>query len=71
MAGIADAPSVDQKRPASVVIDWKSEVSPARKTLDLYRAQVRAYFDMLRAERGLIVLMTSGTAIAVPPSHSS
>jgi len=29
---------------------------------------VRAYLDMTGAERGLIVLMTNGTVITVPPS---
>jgi len=41
-------------------------VTPATGTLDHYRAQVRAYLDMTGAERGLIVLMTSGTVISVP-----
>jgi len=49
-------------------VDWKSDVSPAPGTLDHYRVQVRAYLDMTRAERGLIVLMTSGAVIPVLPT---
>ncbi|WP_136661248.1 UvrD-helicase domain-containing protein [Nitratireductor sp. XY-223] len=67
-AGIADALTVDPEGRPAVVIDWKSDVNPTRETLDHYRAQVRAYLDMTGAERGLIVLMTSGTVITVPPS---
>ncbi|WP_448658476.1 hypothetical protein ACPVPU_13495 [Sphingomonas sp. CJ99] len=43
-------------------------MNPDAQTLDHYRAQVRAYLDMTGAERGLIVLMTRGTAVAVSPS---
>ena len=67
MASIADALTVDPEGRPAVVIDWKSDVSPAQETLDHYRAQVRACLDMTGAERGLIVLMTSGTVITVPP----
>ena len=51
------------------MIDWKSDVDPTEETLDHYRAQVRAYLDVTDAERGLIVLMTSGKMIAVQPSR--
>lgn len=67
-AGIADALTIDPEGRPTVVIDWKSDVNPAQETLDHYRAQVLAYLDMTGAERGLIVLMTSGTVITVPPS---
>ena len=67
-AGIADAISVNPEGRPAVVIDWKSDVNPAQETLDHYRAQVRAYLDMTGAERGLIVRMTNGTVITVPPS---
>ena len=48
-----------------MVVDWKSDVDPAPETLVHYRTQVRAYLDMTGAERGLIVLMTSGTVFPV------
>ncbi len=66
-AGIADALTVDAEGKPAVVIDWKSDVNPTQETLDHYRAQVRAYLNMTGAERGLIVLMTSGTVTTVPP----
>lgn len=67
-AGIADALTLTAEGRPAVVVDWKSDVSPAPGTLDHYRAQVRAYLDMTSAERGLIVLMTSGAVIPVLPT---
>ena len=62
-AGIADALTVTAEGRPAVVVDWKSDVNPDPQTLDHYRAQVRAYLDMTGAERGLIVLMTTGAVI--------
>ena len=70
-AGIADALTLTAEGRPAVVVDWKSDVTPAPGTLDHYRAQVRAYLDMTGAERGLIVLMTSGTVIPVLPTKST
>ena len=67
-AGIADALTLTAEGRPAVVVDWKSDVSPAPGTLDHYRAQVRAYLDMTGAERGLIVLMTTGAVISVAPT---
>ena len=67
-AGIADALTLTAEGCPAVVVDWKSDVAPAPGTLDHYRAQVRAYLDMTSAERGLIVLMTSGAVIPVLPT---
>jgi ATP-dependent exoDNAse (exonuclease V) beta subunit len=67
-AGIADALTVGPDGRPVIVVDWKSDVSPDPQTLDHYRAQVRAYLDMTGAERGLIVLMTTGAVITVSPS---
>lgn len=64
-AGIADALTLTAEGSPAVVVDWKSDVTPETGTLDHYRAQVRAYLDMTGAERGLIVLMTSGAVIPV------
>ena len=64
-AGIADAIAFGADGAPQVVVDWKSDVAPAPETLEHYRAQVRAYLDMTQAERGLIVLATSGTVIPV------
>lgn len=68
--GVADAVTVTTEGRPAVVVDWKSDVTPDPQTLDRYRAQVRAYIDMTGAERGLIVLMTSGTVIPVQPTNS-
>ena len=70
-AGIADALTLNDAGHPSVIIDWKSDVNPASQTLDHYRAQVRAYLDMTGAERGLIVLMTTGAVISVSPPVST
>jgi ATP-dependent exoDNAse (exonuclease V) beta subunit len=67
-AGIADALTLTAEGRPAVVVDWKSDVTPNSVTLDRYRAQVRAYLDMTGAERGLIVLMTSGAVIPVHPT---
>ena len=67
-AGIADALTVGEDGRPVVVVDWKSDVNPDAQTLDHYSAQVSAYLNMTGAERGLIVLMTRGTVIAVSPS---
>ncbi len=65
VVGIADALTVGQDGQPEVIVDWKSDVDPDHQKLDHYRSQVAAYLDMTGAERGLIVLMTHGTAIRV------
>ena len=67
--GIADALTIAPDGRPSVVVDWKSDVAPDPKTLEHYRAQVRAYLDMTGADRGLIVLMTTGAVLSVMPSR--
>jgi len=67
-AGIADAISFGSDGKPVVVIDWKSDVQPTAGIIEHYRAQVRAYLDMTGAERGLIVLVTSGEILTVAPS---
>lgn len=66
-AGIADALTLTAEGRPAVIVDWKSDVNPDPQTLEHYRAQVRTYLDMTDAERGLIVLMTTGTVITVSP----
>ncbi|RWG87090.1 MAG: ATP-dependent endonuclease [Mesorhizobium sp.] len=66
--GIADALTLTAEGRPGVVVDWKSDVKPDPQTLDHYRSQVRAYLDMTGADRGLIVLMTTGAIITVSPS---
>lgn len=67
-AGIADALTIGSDGRPVALVDWKSDVNPNAQTLDHYRAQVSAYLDMTGADRGLIVLMTSGRIIEVQAS---
>jgi hypothetical protein len=53
-----------------LVIDWKSDVDPDIATLNGYRSQMTDYLSALRANRGLIVLMTSGRVLEVESSVS-
>jgi exodeoxyribonuclease-5 len=64
-AGIADAIALSPSGKPLVVIDWKSDVAPSTEMLEHYRDQVRAYLDITDAERGLIVLATSGRVVSV------
>jgi ATP-dependent exoDNAse (exonuclease V) beta subunit len=63
--GIADAIAFGSDGTPEVVVDWKSDVDPAPETVEHYRAQVRAYLDVIDAERGLVVMATSGVVIPV------
>lgn len=63
--GIADAVAYTPGGKPGVVIDWKSDVAPNSKTLDHYRSQLEDYLTVSGAERGLIVLATSGTVIPI------
>ena len=63
--GIADAIAFGSDGTPEVVVDWKSDIDPAPETVEHYRAQVRAYLDVIEAERGLVVMATSGVVIPV------
>lgn len=67
-AGVSDAVSFGPDGQLQLVIDWKTDVQPTKEIIDHYRAQVRNYLDMTGAKRGLIVLVTSGVALAVAPT---
>jgi exodeoxyribonuclease-5 len=64
-AGIADAITFREDGAPDVIVDWKSDVSPTSEVLEHYRAQVGAYLGMTGANRGLIVLATTGMVISV------
>lgn len=70
-AGIADALTVGENGRPVLIIDWKSDIDPDGQAIEHYRSQVRAYLDMTGAERGLIVMMSTGTVIAVTPKPES
>lgn len=63
--GVADAVAFGSDGAPEVVIDWKSDVAPTPETLKHYCAQVRAYLDATKAERGLVVVMTDGAVVSV------
>lgn len=70
MRGIVDALTLTDEGRPDVVVDWKSDVAPDAQTLDHYQMQVLTYLEMTGAERGLIVLMTTGNVITVLPKRS-
>ena len=70
-AGVADAIAFDSDGAPQVVIDWKSDVNPSPEILEHYCSQVRAYLDMTKTDRGLVVAMTSGTVILVRQTESA
>lgn len=65
ITGVVDALTLTAEGFPSIIIDWKSDVNPDIETIDHYRAQVRSYLEITGADRGLIVLMTSGNIITV------
>ena len=65
LVGIADAITLDPEGRARIVVDWKSDVDPSPETVQHYRAQVGTYLDMTGAERGLVVMMTSGRVVKI------
>lgn len=69
MSGIADALTLNEAGGPDIVVDWKSDVNPSRATLEHYHAQVAAYLDVTGAREGLIVMMTSGQVLTVPPGR--
>lgn len=69
--GVADAVALTREGHPAVVVDWKSDVTPDAETLEHYRAQVQAYVATTGAERGLIVLLTSGTVIPVQSRNTT
>jgi len=59
-SGIADAVAIDENGKIFAVVDWKSDVQPSPKVIDLYRMQVRDYLKATGAKTGVIVFLTSG-----------
>ena len=67
LAGIADAIAFAADGTPEAVVDWKSDVAPTPETIKHYQDQVRAYLEVTGAERGLIVLATTGKILTVNP----
>ena len=71
MIGIADAIAFRTEGTPQGVVDWKSDVEPSPETLRHYCDQMRAYPNVIGAEQGLIVALTSGTVTPVMPTSSA
>jgi exodeoxyribonuclease-5 len=54
-----DAAAIDNNGRIDTVIDWKSDVDPTPKQIELYRGQVRDYLAATGSRVGLIVFLTS------------
>lgn len=59
MSGRADAVYCEGAQP-KIVIDWKSDVKPTNKEVELHAAQLRIYMRAMQAERGALVYFSSG-----------
>ena len=60
LSGVTDAVALAPDGRIEVVVDWKSDVSPANGLREKYRSQVRDYLDASGATRGLVVYITLG-----------
>lgn len=67
-AGVVDAMALDGVGRPDIVVDWKSDVDPSDEALADYRHQMSRYLDATGARLGLLVLVTSGSVLAVDPS---
>ncbi|MYD44553.1 MAG: AAA family ATPase [Gammaproteobacteria bacterium] len=63
--GVADAIAFNDDGSPDVVVDWKSDVNPSSATIQHYRKQVAEYLRACGANRGLVVLISSGKTIDV------
>jgi CRISPR-associated exonuclease Cas4 len=59
VSGRSDAVRYRDGRPC-VVFDWKSDINPTSQTRLSYAQQLALYIDVLGADRGAVVYMTSG-----------
>jgi exodeoxyribonuclease-5/CRISPR-associated exonuclease Cas4 len=66
LAGRADAVVIDGDR-IVLVVDWKSDVSPAPNSQAAHAGQLRDYLRVTGAQRGAIVYMSSGRVAWVEP----
>ena len=66
VSGRADAVRYRDGR-AQIVFDWKSDVAPESAVRDAYAHQLSIYVDVLGAERGAVIYMTTGQIDWVGP----
>jgi CRISPR-associated exonuclease Cas4 len=55
----SDAIALDEGVPFAV-FDWKSDIAPTQGDRDTYASQLLEYLDLVGAEKGAVVYMTSG-----------
>jgi exodeoxyribonuclease-5 len=67
VGGIADVVAYQATGAINLVIDWKTDVSPAAQQIELYREQLRDYLVATGAPEGLIVFVTTGQLVRVRP----
>jgi exodeoxyribonuclease-5 len=75
VGGVADAVAYQLAGVIDLVVDWKTDVSPAAQQIELYREQLRDYIVATGASDGLIVFVTTGKLVRVrrkvPPRSTS
>jgi CRISPR-associated exonuclease Cas4 len=69
VSGRADAVRYREQR-AQIVFDWKSDVAPDGTDRAAYAKQLSIYVDLLNAQRGAIVYMSTGLIEWVSPSSA-
>jgi ATP-dependent exoDNAse (exonuclease V) beta subunit len=67
VGGVADAVAYQATGAINLVIDWKTDVSPAAQQIELYREQLRDYLVATGAPEGLILFVTTGQLVRVRP----
>ena len=65
VSGVADAIAYDAEGRIETIVDWKSDVEFDAERLNSYCRQLDAYRRQTRARKALLVLMTSGTTMAL------
>jgi hypothetical protein len=71
VGGIADAIAYQPIGLIDLVVDWKTDVSPATQQIELYRGQLRDYLVATGAPEGLLVFVTTGELVRVRPTFQS
>ena len=67
VGGIADAVAYLPLGIIDLVVDWKTDVNPSARQIDLYRAQMRDYLAATGASEALLVFVTTGQLVRVLP----
>jgi ATP-dependent exoDNAse (exonuclease V) beta subunit len=65
VGGVADAVAYDPNGAIELVIDWKSDVNPSARQIELYQEQIRDYLGATGAPVGLLVFVTTAQLLWV------